>query len=315
MPPSCADMAGRRIVYLASFIGCLVFYYFYREWLSWLFLVAVGALPWLSLLLSLPAIFTARSTLSIPASVCLGQDCRASLVLTSAIPLPNFHCKFRITHAITGKQQTLKSNQPLPTDLCGLIKIQPIRASVCDHLGLFRFPLGKKREEAMYIWPNSIPLDPAPDFTRRGPVRWKPKPGGGFAENHELRPYRPGDNLQQIHWKLSAKTGQLILREAMEPIHPSLRLTLDLMGTQEEINLKLGRLLWLGQLLVEQAIPYRISALTGQGIISWQVADEAELKSAITGLLSAPAAESGTLEGTRPLAGRTYHIGGEPDEP
>ena len=49
MPPNCADMAGRRIVYLASFIGCLVFYYFYREWLSWLFLVAVGALPWLSL--------------------------------------------------------------------------------------------------------------------------------------------------------------------------------------------------------------------------------------------------------------------------
>ncbi|MBR2633811.1 MAG: DUF58 domain-containing protein, partial [Lentisphaeria bacterium] len=43
----------------------------------------------------------------------------------------------------------------------------------------------------------------------------RPKPGGGYGENYEIRQYRPGDNLNQIHWKLSAKVGDLMLREPM----------------------------------------------------------------------------------------------------
>ena len=53
-------MAGRRIVYLATLLGCLVFYYFYREWFSWFALTLVFLLPFLSLALSLPAILTTR---------------------------------------------------------------------------------------------------------------------------------------------------------------------------------------------------------------------------------------------------------------
>ena len=62
-------MAGRRIVYLASLIGCLVFYYFYREWLSWLFLMALVALPWLPLLLTLPVLLTVRAELEVAGAV------------------------------------------------------------------------------------------------------------------------------------------------------------------------------------------------------------------------------------------------------
>lgn len=307
-------MAGRRIIYLASFCGCLVFYYFYREWMAWLLLLTIAALPWFSLLVSLPAIVTARGALDLPPDMAPGESCCATAKLTSSFPVPPFYSKLRVTHAITGETVNLKSGKELPSAVCGRLQVRERRLYVCDYLGLFRFPVRWKVQANIYIRPVPIPLAAVPDFAAKPPQRWKPKPGGGFAENHELRLYRPGDNLQQIHWKLSAKTGNLILREAMEPVHRPLRLTLDLCGTGEDLNRKLGRLLWLSQLLCEKAILFDIAALTGLGILSWRIADEEALRKAFTELLSAPAAESGTIEDAPAPAGRLFHIGGGPDE-
>ena len=51
-------MPGRRIVYLASLVGCWVFHIAYRGWLSGFLLTAVFWLPVFSLLVSLPAMLT-----------------------------------------------------------------------------------------------------------------------------------------------------------------------------------------------------------------------------------------------------------------
>lgn len=308
-------MAGRRSIYLASVAGCLVFYYFYREWLSWLFLTVIAALPWLSLLVSLPAILSARGKLYIPAQLSPGESCRANAGLTAVMPPPPFFSKLRVTHAITGETKAIKTGHLLPTQSCGRLHVQQVKVWVCDYLGLFRFPLRKKADRYVYIQPAPVAITPAPDFAVQPPRQWKPKPGGGFAENHELRLYRPGDNLQQIHWKLSAKTGNLILREAMVPVHRPLRLTLDLCGSDQELNLKLGRLLWLGEVLCEKGRIFDIAALTGQGVLTWQIIGKDDLNAAMIALLSTPAAESGSIVDIPAPAGTLYHIGGEPDEP
>ena len=53
-------MAGRRLIYLTVLSGCGIFYIAYGEWLSYLALMLVLMLPWLSLLLSLPAMLSLR---------------------------------------------------------------------------------------------------------------------------------------------------------------------------------------------------------------------------------------------------------------
>jgi len=50
-------MTGRRLWYLAALFGCWVFYIAYGEWFSWLALMIVGGLPWLSLLISIRQFF------------------------------------------------------------------------------------------------------------------------------------------------------------------------------------------------------------------------------------------------------------------
>ena len=234
---------------------------------------------------------------------------------SSRFPVPPFRGKLKLKNCITGRQWFYQESGDFPTDHCGGFAVTAESVRVCDYLGLFRFPLRKKDDLFVYVRPNAEPITPTPDFAVLPPRQWKPKPGGGFAENHELRLYRPGDNLQQIHWKLSAKTGNLVLREAMDPIHQPLRLTLDLCGTADELNRKLGQLLWLGNLLVEKGRIFDIAALTGRGVLTRRIASPEDLKKAMTALLSAPAAESGTMEDRPVLFGKTFHIGGEPDEP
>ena len=307
-------MAKRRILYLVSLIGCLVFYYSYREWFSWFLLMLMLWLPAISLLLSLPAILTAHNTLQAPNTLPLGQTGHAVMGFTGPLPMPQFRGKLRLQHAITGQTWTLKLGEPLPAGLCGRLRITVVKPRLLDYLGLFRLPVRQKDTAFTYIWPESIPLDHTPDFARLPPRQWKPKPGGGFAENHELRLYRPGDNLQQIHWKLSAKTGKLILRESMEPIHKPIRLTLDLNGTQDTLNRKLGNLLWLSRMLVEKELPFDIAALTDLGILTWHVTSEETLTDAMRQLLSAPAATVGSIQDAPASACRLYHIGGTAHE-
>lgn len=88
--------------------------------------------------------------------------------------------------------------------------------------------------------------------------RHRPKPGGGFAEEHELRDYRPGDSLREVHWKLSAKTDTLMIREAQEPITGRALLTLDLYGTPEELDSTLSQLAWLSRWLTEHGAVHQI---------------------------------------------------------
>ena len=312
--PNYADMAGRRVLYLAALAGCLAFYCFYREWFSWFALVLLLGLPWFSLICSLPGICTAKCAVVCPQSTCLEQHCRAILTATCPLPAPPFRGKLRLTHAITGETKTVPSGSFLPTQVCGQVRIEAVRPRIYDYLGLFRLSMKQDVPVAMTVFPLPVAMENVPDFARRTPRQWKPRPGGGFSEQHELRLYRPGDNLQQIHWKLSAKTGKLIFREAMEPVRHRIVLTLDLCGDHQTLNRKLGRLLWLGNTLTEKQISFEIAALTGLGVQRWQVGSGEELSDAMTDLLGCPQATSGSLEADRNWGTRQFHIGGDSDE-
>ena len=75
-------MGKNRITYLWALLGSVVFYVAYREWLSWLLLVAVLGLPWLSLLVSLPLIASFRARVNGPGTIPMGQSKRLLLQLS-----------------------------------------------------------------------------------------------------------------------------------------------------------------------------------------------------------------------------------------
>ena len=270
-------MAERRLLYLTAVFGCLVFYWAYREWLSWVFLMVTLGLPWVSLALSLPAMLTCRVELRCPNAVAVGDSVPVSCVTVCFFPAPAMKGRVRVKRLLTGKTWKVPLGRELPTDHCGSLEIQSKGLWVCDYLGLFTLPVWSKDKRILAVRPAPVALETPPDMSRYLVNAWKPKPGGGYSENHELRLYRPGDNLHQVHWKLSAKTGKMILREPMEAIRGLSKVTLELRGSEKELDQKLGKLRWVSLYLLEKEVPHQIQCLTGRGMVNLEIAEEKDV--------------------------------------
>lgn len=305
-------MIRRKLFYLAALVGSLVFYWAYREWMSWIFLMILLLLPWFSLLMSLPAILYCKATIICPNWVDKGAVTPLSWQFHSPYPLWGMTSKLSATNLLNGQHFRLRKGNQLPTAHCGLLTITLRNPRCYDYLGLFALPVRKKESAKVLVRPLPIPPQAVPDMRRYRLHMWQPKPGGGYSENHELRLYRPGDNLRQVHWKLSAKTGTLITREAMQPIRSRMLLTMELQGNPEQLDTKLGRLLWMSRYLLECQLPHSIQCLTGNGIIHFHITCSEDVDRAITSLLQSPPAKEGSpIYNT---ANWRYHIGGNANE-
>lgn len=298
------------MLYLAAAAGCIVFYLAYGEWLAWYLLITVAALPWFSLALSLPAMLRFRCEPAGPAFLEPGGRGELWLLGTCALPMPPFRGKLRIRRCFTGESWLYQGPEDLQTEHCGGYTITVEKARICDYLGLFSLPAGSRRSHTLLVRPKPVPVEDPRSLRRHTARAWRPKAGGGFSENHELRLYRPGDSLNQIHWKLSAKTGDLILRQSMEPLEGLALLTLNLRGTGEELDRKLGRLLWLGNRLLEENVPFELRCLTGGGVLTFSIGEARALEAAVDALLCSGTAQEGDLRQQNFTASWQYHIGG-----
>lgn len=306
-------MVKRWLLYLVALLGCLVFFAAYQGWIAWILLVMVVLLPVFSLAVSLAAMVLPKGQIRCPGAVTIGQEAELEVLLTSPLPLPPSRCCFSVTHSLTGETLSVFPNDPLPTEHCGQLVCTSEGIYLYDFLGLFRIKR-KLPGHTMLIRPKPIQTEPPRDLERQISQSWHPKYGGGFSEHHELRLYRPGDGLNQVHWKLSAKTGKLIVREPMIPKCGRLLLTVDLAGQPQELDRRLGQLLWMGRHLLDMELGFELHALTGSGHRTHRVTTEAGLNAAVDDLLCCRPATAGTARNRKTAAFWQYHIGGDADE-
>ena len=295
-------------------MGVLVYYVASGEWISFVLLVTVAGLPWLSLILSLPAI---RNFQVSPAGVEIleqGEEAEIWLLGSCRSPMPPFKGHLRIQSCFTGKSWRYEPEEGFSTLHCGGYRARVEKARICDYLGIFSFRARNSREQTILVRPKPAPVSDLVDPQRLELGSWVPKPGGGFSENYEHRLYRPGDSLNQLHWKLSAKMGELILREPMEPVRGAVLLTVTLAGEPDALDRKFGRLLWAGRYLLERELDFEIRALTGAGLSCFHVDSEDGLQKAIDQLLCAPLTQEGSSWEQDADACWQYHVGGEADE-
>lgn len=305
-------MHSRRILYLVTLIGCTGFYIAYGRWLSWLLLMALVFLPLFSLLLSLPAMLLLKVRFSMPGAVQIGERISLKPELNCPLPRPLVSWQYRISAPYSCETRKQKDDTPLIARHCGCIKLELRKPRKYDYLGLFRWRLCRRFTQEILVWPKPVPVENLPSLKRYLAARWKPKPGGGFAENYELRVYRPGDNLRQIHWKLAAKTGKLITREPSVPVRGKMVLTMRLSGQPDEIDAKLGKLLYVSQYLLKMELSHELHCLTGDGMKVYAISDTQTMEEAMAELLCAGV----TVEREMPKirASWLYHIGGAQDE-
>ena len=264
-------MARNRIFYGLFLLAAVVFHSFYTGWFSFFLLLFSVLLPVFSLLVSLPGMLRAAYTPQLPLRCFCGQDTQFTLQPSSAARLPVSCCRLHllVCDAVGGTQQaewltlagTLHFSLRVDTRHAGQQTFRVDRARVYDALGLVGLPLQLPTTCSIAVEPE--PQEPAelPNLSQFQYRSYHPKPGGGFSEIHDLREYRPGDSLHEIHWKLSAKTDKLIVREAEEPNRGLIVLSFDFSGSRAQLDSTLRQLLWLSGWLTDREVVHQIDWL------------------------------------------------------
>lgn len=282
-------MLRSRISYLTVFLCATLFFICFNGYVS-LYVFALSlALPLVSLLLSLPGMVTSRMELFLggqPDGIDLGGavartgkgeviPLRVSVRNASPFPAGKVKARLTVRNTLTGEEHRERlvftpGREPqilehaLSSPCCGMVECRLTRAWACDLLGLFAFPLRGKGETqctaffypAVHTSHMTVREGFAPDAEGE---RYSPfKPGDDPSELFGLREYREGDRLSRVHWKLSQKTGQTLVRELSFPLSSHFLFLLDLDGEGEEADTLLDVFATCSSFLANREIPHRV---------------------------------------------------------
>lgn len=116
---------------------------------------------------------------------------------------------------------------PVPTRRRGVIEVGPLEISRRDPLGLVSVVRQYGGSATVWVRPRTHPIAAVPVGLSRsmdGRVDRVPRGSITFAA---LREYVVGDDLRHVHWRTSARVGQLMVREHVDTSLPRVVILLD----------------------------------------------------------------------------------------
>ncbi len=149
---------------------------------------------------------------------------------------------------------------PLQSDYLGILTIEVKELQVTDWLGfvtLHKKMQGKK--EIVLLPSDCLTIEPELSALQNGmtEVEESKNKGTDFSEVQDVREYRPGDKLQNIHWKLSAKKDEWMVKERVSLSSSQLIVFVELFQDESMIlNRILTAAYGMGLFLIEQRIPF-----------------------------------------------------------
>jgi uncharacterized protein (DUF58 family) len=119
----------------------------------------------------------------------------------------------------------------LPTTRRGLVPVGPLRVERTDPLGLARRVRSYGASDILVVRPRICLLPVLPS----GQAHHVEGPTSDTADDgsltfHALREYVLGDDLRRVHWRSTARTGTLMVRQMVDVSLPHTTLVLDTRG-------------------------------------------------------------------------------------
>ena len=123
--------------------------------------------------------------------------------------------------SLRGKKEELVAFQGR-SNSCGCIRFQFADWKVRDLFGIVAFKRRAGISRDMVVMPHKSRMDLAllsrEGFDMESFKFSKNRPGDDPGETYDVREYRPGDSIRQIHWKLSGKLDEVMIREKSYPV-------------------------------------------------------------------------------------------------
>jgi uncharacterized protein (DUF58 family) len=159
----------------------------------------------------------------------------------------------------------------VPTTRRAVIVAGPAESVRGDQLGLLRRALKWADPVDLFVHPRTVRLQP----TAAGLVRdLEGQVSKTITNNdlafHALRPYVPGDDRRYVHWRTSARIGQLMVRQFNETRRSQLTMILstrdDLYASEEEFELAVSVTASIAAQVIADGVQMNVVSETG----SWR---------------------------------------------
>ena len=227
-------------------------------------------------------------------------SCRVRIRNGAFLPVMRYGCQVSIRNDLTEEDQTVtltgsigakgESSQTilLQSSFCGRVYVQISRFTLLDYLGLLPMKALVKADARLTILPDLYPMEA--DMTARPAYAddgTSNRRGEDRSEVYQLREYRPGDDIRQIHWKLSSKLDELILKEASQPESRSLLVFWDKRtgGNPQQMDALAEVVSSAGMALLQSGVPYTLCWTDRDDLQVQDISEENQLLQAIPALV------------------------------
>ena len=249
-------LAANRIVYFTILLAVAFFSWMYGERLFYVALAVLLVMPIISYIITFILLFGLRVSQTIPKNIVKGEVGVISVQLHNATPMPfgqveclllcnQYAIEIHEYFAITSnpfKSSTLEIN--FNALYRGEYTLGLRAVQVLDLMGLFRLRKRYRKQGSIIVMPRIIELSQfqlsfnlLTEAFSRFDMRDE-----DYSTVSDIRPYLPSDSIKRVHWKLTAKRNEwlvkifqsnalnrviIILDTLQLPLHPSTRYPLE----------------------------------------------------------------------------------------
>lgn len=240
-------MTLTKILFIILIIVCSLFYILYLWDFALVLLIVIIALP----IIMFISTFITKKCLNVEFAVkdknaVKSKDFPVQLVITnkSIFPIGKAEARIEYYNVFSSDVSTFdiflpiqpKNSQrvtfQLSSKFCGIIKIKTLYLNIFDPLRIFKFKAAKNVCTEVTIMPDGHEISGIVHYTDRvneeSEMFSEHRPGDDPSEVFDLREYNAGDKLNRIHWKLSSKKDDFIVKEYSLPIDVPCALFLDI---------------------------------------------------------------------------------------
>ncbi len=329
-------MAKIRIGYLALLVATAVFFILYLDTLSLILFLVVAVLPVFLFIITLIARLLSKVEVEISNSAAeKGEEALIYFVVhnRSIISLKNLKVNLFIENKFLGENEECELYVSAPaltkqtvkyavtSEHIGSIAVKIKDVVFYDYFKLFSFKYKVNKEFVISFLPEIIPtpvnLRVNSYINNESDVFSKQKAGDDPSEIFKIRDFMGGDKLNRIHWKLTTKTGNIMVKEFSLPINTSIMIALELNAKKQEegfldyIDTVIETAVCLSSFLAENNIRHHIAWYDGksESIYKEDIKSKGDLYTVLSLILSSKTSEGlGTLEYLKQNPNEYSHI-------
>lgn len=129
-------------------------------------------------------------------------------------------------------KKTVHASWEITASYCGALKVRLTECFVRDMCNLWTFHLPEEKVAELFVMPKkqevSIGVEDIAGGEGENEEETEVKKGDDPSLLLDIRPYIPGDRMQRVHWKLTARQGDLMVKEYGMSVNKQIHILLEL---------------------------------------------------------------------------------------